>query len=430
MRGAQACLNWLSAVVCKPDQAQQLPVGLFRVPPADSSVKELRTLLDGGGDELAAIKEFVAACKPKRGFGECANAVATQLKWYLRQGAEPVLPWTFCNADLREFGAVALAATGDEQRGAIGAEMAQDLIHALVSAHSATMLDAALVELVAMVGQLLSLLCTVSRTPSIRMGSYELWVPVNASLSSSKDPRKLVEEAHLTKALNDARREAEAAGKPPPQTRLELLIEFGHRVWGYIAAALGDMEQIVAALRAADKKTPAIMPASAAEFLHLSARRKRDVLKEVFLHPARWFNKPELAAAEAAQTATAAETMPARRNSGPLAVPPPLVQPRRESVAAKEAPKPNANATANVYEPSKDNSAFLKDPTLKRVTPGHRVMSVRYGSAGPAPPDAPQVPTLDSLADSIQRPLSREEAAEVGRRLYRRATNGSAEPAP
>jgi hypothetical protein len=276
-----------------------------------------------------------------------------------------------------------------EQRGAIGAEMAQDLIHALVSAHSATMLDAALVELVAMVGQLLSLLCTISRTPSIRMGSYELWVPVNASLSSSKDPHKLVEEAHLTKALNDARREAEAADKPPPQTCLELLIEFEHRVWGYIAAALGDMEQIVAALRAADKKTPAILPASAAEFLHLLARRrrrKRDVLKEVFLHQARWFNKPELAAAEAAQPAP----MPARRNSGPLAVPPPLVQPRRESVAAKEAPKPNA--TANVYEPSKDNSAFLKDPTLKRVTPGHRVMSVRYGSAGPAPPDAPQVP--------------------------------------
>ncbi len=198
---------------------------------------------------LSAAKEFVAARKPKRGFGECANAVATQLNWYLRQGAEPVLPWTFCNADLREFGAVALAATGDEQRGAIGAEMAQDLIHALVSAHSATMLDAALVELVAMAGQLLSLLCTVSRTTSIRMGSYELWVPVNASLSSSKDPHKLVEEAHLTKALNEARREAEAAGKPPPQTRRELLIEFGHRVWGYIAAALGDMEQIVAALK-------------------------------------------------------------------------------------------------------------------------------------------------------------------------------------
>jgi hypothetical protein len=153
--------------------------------------------------------------------------------------------------------------------------------------------------------------------------------------------------------------------------------------------------------------------------LHLSARRKRDVLKEVFLHPARWFNKPELAAAEAAQTATATVTLPARRNSGPLAVPPPLVQPRRESVAAKEAPKPNANATAtaNVLRTVKGRLGLPQGPDAqaRHAGPPRHECALRQRRARAAG-RAPSAHTLDSLADSIQRPLSREEAAEVGRR--------------
>mmetsp|Transcript_10477 Transcript_10477/g.17067 ORF Transcript_10477/g.17067 Transcript_10477/m.17067 type:complete len:399 (-) Transcript_10477:1486-2682(-) len=377
----KACIRWLGKYVEK-ESDEPKTTGLFRVRAADSTTALLKQAINKEDDELPydKLKDFVYENEPKLGTNECANAIGSLLKGYLHDFPQPLLPFNFGTKDLKEFDLDKLV--DDVQRSEVGATLAQDLISVIVSVHGETCDNQVLESLIILAGQLFSLLCSVSRCDEINMSAYDLFVPFLPTICGARDPTLLMKEHGVIKELNNSKREAEANGTRRPKTRLEIMILYGHRIWGYVKECIPSLNSAVIALRE-------LSEVSSRHEEHDDShnhRRKRDVLKRVFL-PNRWFKGHNNSQRKMSETGENSE----------------LVEPLKVKPPSMMAPAPSV--TNYSYE---DTSAFHNDARLKDMAPG-RVSSVRLASA-------------ESETQSVKSTMSREELAAVGKSIFRTAT--------
>mmetsp|Transcript_271 Transcript_271/g.660 ORF Transcript_271/g.660 Transcript_271/m.660 type:complete len:538 (+) Transcript_271:60-1673(+) len=284
---ALACTKWLGRYVEGAFGMDAFEAGLFRVRASDATVDRLRRIMKyPEGLPYQKISLFLEENRAEKGLCECANAISSVLKGYLRDLPKPLLPFAFCTEDLRKFALGEASQEGDEDaRSEIGSNLAEDLMHTMVTFHRDCS-NEVLSTAISLAGQIFALLCTVSRMRIFEMQSYDLFVPFLPSICGARDPMQLIQEHKSIKMLNDERRAAEIDHRQPPQTRLEVMIIFGHRVWGYIKACMPDLDVAIDALREYDAEHKA----NGGSFSDSHNRhRKRDILKRI-MKPNRWFH--------------------------------------------------------------------------------------------------------------------------------------------
>ena len=81
------------------------------------------------------------------------------------------------------------------------------------------------------------------------MGPYQLFVVFIPSLGLSrthKNSKSMVkQEAEVLHQLNELRKQRRAEGEALPQALLEVLIEYGRRIWGYVYNALPKLKEVL-----------------------------------------------------------------------------------------------------------------------------------------------------------------------------------------
>lgn len=241
--------------------------GLFRVPASGDvldNLKERVKTYDKAHVALLGLQDFRRTHPDKE---ESINAIASLLKWILRVFPVALVPFNFAMVDMSSFEYDRV--TDDAERGRIGCRLAQDLILAMAAQLEAYD-DKIVAEAISVVAQLLSMLCTVSRVDEIGMSEYSLSVPLIPSLCNARDPIAMVKEHTELQMFTANRRDAESKGTPPPISQLQLLIVYGHRIWGYV-------EHVMPSLEHAIKAIGEVSPSKGSE----QRVRKRDVLKRI-----------------------------------------------------------------------------------------------------------------------------------------------------
>lgn len=243
--------------------------GLFRVSgPADllaSTKVELAATTDE--DSVLSLLEKVYAERTDK--EDSVNTIASLLKWVVSEFPVSLVSFEYGIKDMSGAGYESVA--DDDEKGQRGCQLAQSLIIQMAGRLAAYEIKV-VAEAICVTAQLLSMLCTVSRVEDIKMPAYNLCVPFLPSLCGSKDPMDLMKQLTELKELNERRRAAEAQGSMLPLTRLEVLIQYGHRIWGYIEHNLLSLEN---ALKAIEEVT-----ASSTVEVE-TKRRKRDILKRM-----------------------------------------------------------------------------------------------------------------------------------------------------
>ncbi|GBG31247.1 Rho GTPase activating protein, putative [Hondaea fermentalgiana] len=513
---ALACTKWLGKYVEGALGVEDFEPGLFRVRAADSTLDRLKAIMKyPEGLPYQKVSLFVEENRASKGLAECANAISSLLKGFLRDLPKPLLPFTFCTEDLRKF---ALGESrDDDKRSEVGSNLAEDLMHTMVTFHAGCS-NEVLSTAISLAGQIFALLCTVSRRRIFEMHSYDLFVPFLPSICGARDPMELIQEHKSIKRLNDERRAAEVDKREPPQTRLEVMILFGHRIWGYIKACMPDLDVAIDALRDFDKTNKA-----AKEGDSQTRRRKRDVIKRIF-KPNSWFQDKDAKDKEKSSgkdkdasfssthtmssTTSSAGTVTSSTADGSTSSPSSsfLLRHRKSSASAAmaagalrmessavpkssleqlrvastsgppaavagpaltapiPAPAPGAPGSSGATSKGKDaakqpastnpaaaqspaspeytvntNKVFRANPELAAIKPS-RVQSVRLRSSSPThESQLAAAKLLDSPPASVPVPVPRQQsvpdisdagvrttAADIGRRVFRRAT--SAEP--
>lgn len=273
MAGIELSVEWLNRLVAAvqytdayaSDVPSKLYQGLFRVPASSDLLDKLKERVQGFDDVgtcLEGLEEFRQEHPDKE---ESINAIASLLKWILRSFPVALVPFDFAMTDLSNFGYDRIA--DDTERGRVGCQLAQDLILAMSMQLEAYDVNV-VVETVSAVAQLLSMLCTVSRVSEIGMDDYNLSVPILPSLCNSRNPIDLVKEHTEQQVFGTRRRAAETDGTALPISQLQVLILYGHRIWGYVEHIMPSLGHALNAI---------------AEVSHSASSdhrvRKRDVLK-------------------------------------------------------------------------------------------------------------------------------------------------------
>ncbi|CAK8993353.1 Protein NLRC5, partial [Durusdinium trenchii] len=391
LHNALGCVRWLGKYV---DGAfgTEFENGLFRVRAADSVSAELKHVMGlPEGLPYQKLCVFVSEQREKVGIVECANAISSFLKAVLRNLPEPMLSFDFCTKDLREFKLENV--TDDIKRSEVGMNLAQDIIHEIVLVHRECS-DELITVLVSLTAQLFSLLCSVTRNAAFNMDSYDLFVPFLPSVCGSRDPMQLIKEHNSIKSLNEQRRNAEVEGRAPPMTRLEVMVVFGHRIWGYTKLCLPTLPAAIDALRKVDAENTSKPDGAAVP------TRKRDILKRILKKPKEWFHSESSSPANASMSSSHAKAQDAPGN---YALPPGKQKPQTVASLA------STTDTKGSYV-SKENKVFREDPKIHQPD---RVKSMRILSSSsdeqpfplPLPADAAKSVAVPEPVKQ-QRPLS------------------------
>ena len=241
--------------------------GLFRVPASGDVLQRVKDRVRSN-DEVAPSLAALEAFRQDHPDGEeSTNAIASLLKWILRDFPIALVPFEFAMVDVSASGYVGV--TDDAERSRIGCQLAQDLILAMAT-HLEGYDNAIVAEAILVVAQLFSMLCTVSRVEKISMDSHNLSVPMLPSLCNSRDPVEMVKEHTAQQVFMTKRREAGNTGATGPVSQLQLMIVYGHRIWGYV-------EHVGPSLQHALQAIGEVIHSSGSE----QRVRKRDVLKRI-----------------------------------------------------------------------------------------------------------------------------------------------------
>jgi hypothetical protein len=312
--------------------------------------------------------------------------------------------------DLREFQLESVL--DDLKRAEIGASFSQDIVHTMVNSRPDVAEDF-LVELIRLVGMTLALLCSVSNVPAYKMSAYDLYVPFLPSLAGSRDPLELVQEHTAIKTLNDQRRAAQATDpNQVPQTRLELLITYGHRIWGGVRSITPALPEAILHLREIDARSAAPFASATAS----AKQRKRDVIIAMFNKPKQWFKKKQEEDASPAWPPSSAPPQLQKIHSG-MPVPPPPIPTLQESVAIKQ-------PAFELPYTSTGTAVFYENPQLDSLGPGMaRIKSVRLSSLN----SSSSIESNDGGAHALEtvHVSGIFSPGQVGKALFKQATSDS-----
>jgi len=415
---ALACVKWISRRVAGEDATPEpFEAGLFRVSPSEATMTALKAFLRSSPEEglpYQRICAFVAEHRMEKGITEATNAICSLLKWNLRNLPQPVLDFAFCTEDLAEFALV--GEMDDAKRSEIGTHLAQDIIHVVVTNHASAS-NATIKVVISLVGQLMSLLSMVTRRKELRMQSYDLFVVFLPSICGSRNPTQLMKEHQNLKRLNDLRKRAELESTRPPQTRLEVMVAFGGRIWGYVSFLLPELDQVIEALRQFDRENSRIetgFRTGNADADNLTRRRKRDIIKRIF-KPQTWFQETRRIDASSIESQ--------QRHPPPAPISP--------STTATSA---GAKASTSPAYAAKRISLFNKNPVLSSKQPqrvgslrleAERVKSSQKHSSLPVSAPKSPVPSRRQTSAPAATPEHSEikEMADMGRLLFQRATS-------
>mmetsp|Transcript_13887 Transcript_13887/g.15823 ORF Transcript_13887/g.15823 Transcript_13887/m.15823 type:complete len:400 (+) Transcript_13887:194-1393(+) len=267
------CIKFIDSRVTsiRKDSTDSNLEGLFRKSPSEEVLSKLKTEVkqldanNGTDSTLELLNDFVSK---NDGGNDCTNAVASLLKWILREFPVPLLAFDYEIVEVQDKGYHTV--TGESDKGSIGCKLAQDIILQMSTQLSGQFDTELIVHAISAVAQLLSMLCTVSRVESIRMPSKNLLIVFLPSLCNSRDPLKLMEESKSMGGLSVGSSSTDAIHEKI--YRLQVQIMYGHRIWGYIEHSFPSLKlalDTIAELH--DDSCPTEQP----EVRH----RKRDVLK-------------------------------------------------------------------------------------------------------------------------------------------------------
>jgi len=235
------CIHWIDSYA--HGREGKLIEGLFRVRPDDSDLNQLKIEFN----DIQCSASIEPAIHVLRTFmnewlhndvDNMSQCVSSLLKYMLRELEVPLIPWDFATEILSDD---IFKLFKSQSPGITGAYLAQEIVLRLAAHHF--YYDTGLLSyIIQVIAKLFSCLCTVSKTKELKMPASNLYVPFLPSLCGSRDPTLALEEGRELGMLQGGGGGGGGSGGPDSKSRLEVLIMFGRRIYGWVYEALPSLE--------------------------------------------------------------------------------------------------------------------------------------------------------------------------------------------